>query len=493
MGETLDRRQFLGTGALAAAGACASLLRVPAVAQHLRPYALKKPIRPRKVIVVGAGLAGLSAAYELTRAGHDVTVIEAQMRPGGRVLTARTPFADGLYAELGAARIPDNHALTLHYAREFGLELAPFTPSTLDDVRVIRGRRIRVPRGRQVDITEFPVEVTPHERSIGLRAAIGEAIGDLFEQVGRPADPGWPPPRMRQLDDISWKDFLASRGLSPGAIEIAGIGHGPGDDTSALWVARLIALQRDETTRFKIVGGSDRLPAAFASRLDDRILYGAPVVRLEHDADEVRAFYDQGGATRSMTGDRLICAIPFSVLRELEVSPRFSPAKHRAIDGMRYGTLSRVLLQVRRRFWEREGLSGWGRTDQPGEIWHSTFDQGGPRGILTSYTRMAASRALASMTGAERIRHTVGQLEPVFPGLREHVEGGVSKCWDEDPWQRGAFARLGPGEFMEVMPHAARPEGRVHFAGEHTSAWHGWMQGALASGDRVAREVMGDG
>src|SRR5262249_32971559 len=99
---------------------------------ELTPQALSHAASPKKVLVVGAGLAGLVAGYELTQTGHDVTILEAQLRPGGRVQTLREPFSDGLYAEAGAARIPDNHDLTLHYAKHFGLTLVPFFPSKLD-------------------------------------------------------------------------------------------------------------------------------------------------------------------------------------------------------------------------------------------------------------------------------------------------------------------------------------------------------------------------
>jgi monoamine oxidase len=94
------------------------------------------------------------------------------------------------------------------------------------------------------------------------------------------------------------------------------------------------------------------------------------------------------------------------------------------------------------------------------------------------------------MTEQERIKLVLEQVEMIYPGMREHFEGGVSKCWDEDEWTRGASAYYKPGQFSSLLPHVARPEGRIYFAGEHTSVWiDGWMQGALESGNRVAQEV----
>jgi monoamine oxidase len=123
---------------------------------------------PKKVLVVGAGLAGLVAAYELTQAGHDVTVLEAQLRPGGRVQTVREPFSDGLYTEAGAARIPDNHDLTLHYAKHFGLTLVPFFPNNLARVFRIGGKRIKSASWTDLDLSQVPLNLTAEERRMGM-------------------------------------------------------------------------------------------------------------------------------------------------------------------------------------------------------------------------------------------------------------------------------------------------------------------------------------
>ena len=111
--------------------------------------------RPRRVIVIGAGLAGLSLAYELDRAGWSVTILEARTRPGGRVFTMREPFSDGLYAEAGAARIQDSHQFTLKYAKQFNLTLDPFWPSDGARVSYVRGKRIAVPAGKQPDWPKY--------------------------------------------------------------------------------------------------------------------------------------------------------------------------------------------------------------------------------------------------------------------------------------------------------------------------------------------------
>ena len=142
--------------------------------------------------------------------------------------------------------------------------------------------------------------------------------------------------------------------------------------------------------------------------------------------------------------------------------------KQRAIEQLPYLSASKIFLQSKKRFWVSAGLNGFATTDLPiSQVWDVTYQQPGTRGILQAFPISLHSRRVTAM-----------------------AEGGVTKCWDEDEWARGASAYYKPGQFSSLLPHVARPEGRIHFAGEHTSVWiDGWMQGALESGDRVAREV----
>jgi monoamine oxidase len=487
MKDGLNRREFLRLTTLTAA------LSIPPLPALATPgERLRRKGKPQKVVVLGAGLAGLAAAYELTRAGHEVTVLEAQRRPGGRVLTLRAPFADGLYADVGASRFGDHHHWVLNYAKEFNLAVAPFSPTGLDSIDYVGGKRSRVKPDRPPDLLEYPTELTSDERAMGMSGLAQKLFGEVLQDAGDPQDPGWPMGKLRQYDRMSFQEFVVHRGFSPGVAALLGLGYVEPDgsaDYSVLMLLREIANSRAETKTLKIVGGTDRLPTAFASRLANQIRYGSPVLRIEHYPSRVRIIYRHGKSSQTIETDRVICTLPFSVLRHIEIAPRFSLEKHQAISEMPYGSSTRVCLQVRERFWLEQGLSGFARTDHPAEVWHPTFDQPRPRGILQSYFKLGASRRLTAMSEKERIRHTIQWLDRVFPGLPKHVESGVAKCWDTDEWARGALALPGRGQMSMLVPHAARPEGRVHFAGEHTSVWGGWMEGALESGNRAAREV----
>jgi len=445
------------------------------------------------VVIVGAGLAGLSAGYELAQAGHEVTILEATMRPGGRALTIREPFSDGLYAEAGAARFYDIHDLTLKYVRLFNLPVVPFYPKELASVRYIGGKPIRLKAGESVTLSDFPpeqtVSLTSEEKSLGLDGMRRKYIGSKLKELGDVSSAEWPPSGLQKYDGMDFGEFLRGQGASPPAVALLGGEVDPEERSSALWYLRVLALEQGAKHIYKIQGGTDLLPRAFAQRLAQKIRYGTPVIRIEQQARGVQVAFWQGGAVETLAADYLICAVPFSLLKRIQVSPPFSAEKQRAIAELPYGSACRVFLQSRKRYWEAEGLNGFGETPALGEIWQPTFDQPGPRGILMSYVFASRARQLTAMPEGERLNSVTDGMEHVLPGMRANLEGALSKCWDLDPWARGAYVYLKPGQVFSLTPYLARPEGRVHFAGEHASAWHRWMQGALASGVRAAHEV----
>jgi monoamine oxidase len=391
----ISRRQFLRNSGLALAGlqlarpkvigAGASILRGPA----------------KKVLILGAGMAGLVAAYELTELGHDVTILEARMRPGGRVHTLREPFSDGLYAEAGAARIPDEHDVTLKYVKRFNLPLEPMYPTRLSTLRFDRGPR-----------REVPID--------GFTEALQQTFG---------ADLGGRPTR--------WQ---------------------------------------------KIKGGTDLLPKAFAQHLASKIQYGSPVVKLQQNAKSASVVFMHANKPQTISADRVLCTIPFSVLQNVELSG-LGERKVEIIKRTRYDAVARVYLQTRHRFWEDKGLSGFAFTREAVEVWAPTWSQPGPRGILMTYARPGEAERITRLKESERIATTLNELDGMFPGLRGDFEGGASKCWLDDEWSRGAWSFVGARDFIPAAGD------RIHFAGEHLSLWASWIQGALASGLRAVKEI----
>src|SRR5262249_4668840 len=197
----------------------------------------------------------------------------------------------------------------------------------------------------------------------------------------------------------------------------------------------------------------------------------------------------RNGAIETLTADRAICALPCPVIGRIFDDARLSAAKARAIREQSYSRTIKVFLQTRTRFWLKDGWSGFVTTDLP--IERLTPDPGsdpGSRGALAAYPIGGDTAKREGMSEDGRVAAALDQARQIFPELASECEGGVSHCWGLEPWQRGSFALHTPGQigFIDTL---ARQEGRIHFAGEHTSAWTGWMQGALESARRVVREI----
>jgi monoamine oxidase len=240
---------------------------------------------------------------------------------------------------------------------------------------------------------------------------------------------------------------------------------------------------------WRIPGGMDRLPRAMADALGERVRYRAPVVAVKQTPNGVTVVADERGREVAFTADYFIWAAPLPPLARVEFDPPLSTAKRRAIDETYYSSVTRAAFQVGTRFWEPSGLSGFGASDDPMELWHTTFDQPGPRSILLAYFKHDGARAVAAAAPEARANEALTRVARLLPGLDQHVTASIVKVWAEDPWAGGAYLQFLPGQLYDLKPHFARPEGRIHFAGDHTSHLPGWMQGALASGHRVADEI----
>jgi monoamine oxidase len=241
---------------------------------------------------------------------------------------------------------------------------------------------------------------------------------------------------------------------------------------------------------YEIVDGNDQLASALKRKVKKQFKKASVVSRIEQNQTGVAVTYTNGDGIQTINADRVICTLPFPVLKDIEVSPSFSEQKQRAINELKLTPVTRTYLQFRSRVWEQAGLSGYGLSDLPIQNTYSpTFTQQGKPGILTSYTGGQRALDLGAMSESDRQDFVLRKMGSLFSGLDSEYEGGTSQIWHQDPFARGAYAYFEPGQMSTLLPIAQQPEGRIHFAGEHTSAWHGWMNGALESGNRAAAEV----
>ncbi len=448
----------------------------------------------KKVVVLGAGLAGLTAAWELVQAGHEVIVVEARNRSGGRVLTLREGFTPGLTAEAGGMSFNDNYFNLLRYVKLFNIPYeslkAPAIRSPVGNtIYHLRGKRI-VPENGKID---WPYELKPEEREGSIT---NRYIQPLLNSVNDISISDSLYDWARSIDNKTLHQLVAERGASAGAQEIIRVTTWYSDRdgrASAAWNLLPVVQSVGSKDLYSFPGGVDNLSTAFAVRLGERIRFGSEVVRIKNDSNSVEVIVHTAGKQESLNADRVVCTIPFSVLRNIDISPSLSAFKKDIISGLYYTPTTRVFLEVKKRFWESNGDNGSAMTDLPiGQVQKHPMIKTGrerDRAILEAHVRGLDALQVDSMSSDYRLKFTLEQMNKVHPGVSDYYEGGISKSWQLDPYSLGAYSLFLPGQITSWLPEIIRPEGRIHFAGEHTSIYSASMEGAIESGARAAKEI----
>lgn len=495
--------------------------------------------KPRKrIAILGAGVAALVAAYELSTRGHHVKIIEASKRVGGRAHTYRV--SDDIYHELGAMRIPLTHEFTRHYVLDVcGLELRKFVNHHA------RTERFYNIRGIVTSHADAPTRLLP---SFGLsdreKRMIADAktllglftpLGEVTESVmASPADMdalfgrGPMTDRIKELGLLTLEDFLRKHLDTSEAVELLGSITG----LESLWSKAFTMFLRDEIGQHgsegilhEIVGGTDLLPCRLKDLIKDQVeIQYERVVREIHTRTNTVQLVTSAtdGADRQRTDeDFVICTIPFSVLRRLEMTG-VSLEKLRAIRNLTYASSTKVLLHCADKFWEASGVVGGGSQLDSivRQVYYPSAEappepgikQGPLQGVLAerldlakkvdrklkpgilvgSYCWDADARRLGAVPRGERVKVVSDHVCEIHPELLQPgmVLGGESMFWDDNPWAAGAFCFMRPGDFEKYYNDTRKREGRLYFAGEHCSLDQGWMQGAIQSGLEAVNEIV---
>jgi monoamine oxidase len=451
-----------------------------------------------RVVVVGGGLAGLTAAHILMEAECDVMLLEAQTHPGGRIRTSRDPFPDGLSAELGAAAfIPVEPDLVMHYIKRFSLPINNPLPRVLPIVYHFRGRRMLEDRAGQL---RWPQKLSDEEQQLGILGMRNRYLKPAADEIADSFSGGTEDTAtVEKYDRLSFADFMAAAGATRDAAKLLSILDWDvvGEDLqqrSALDVlTQIAAYGKFADARYSIEGGNDLLPMAFASELGHRVHYNVRVESIEQDQRGVIVRYTHGPIAQSLSADHVVIALPLARVAAIRFEPMLSAEKRIAIHELGYASVSRAFVQCRRRFWIDEGLSGYAFTDLPITfMWDGAPAHHSGRGLLQCFMTGDRARRFASLDDEERLLSTLENVQHVFPGIRNHFEAAVFKCWDEDAYSPGAFAYFKPGQILRHLPHLRRGEGRLHFAGEHLGPllFRGLAQAAMESGRSSANEIL---
>ncbi len=483
--ERITRREALGRGVtLAGVAAGGGLLSACGSAADAGT--------PR-VIVVGAGLAGLTCAHRLRQAGVGSTVFEAQQRVGGRCWSTRA-VVPGLVGEHGGELIDGGHRRVRALAGELGLpledRLAAARASSADDALVIGGRA---------------------RSAAAVRASTDDLAAQLRSEAARIGSyrSGQATAAARALDERSARDWLQAN-VAGGADSLLGrtvaaeltahYGLDPQDLSAITLVQRYAAPERGARGRFHVRGGNDQLPRKLAAGLPEKELrVGSAMQGLRRR---------RGGGYELLLdryrnpvhADLIVLTQPLPALRSADLSASGLPARYRrAINEVGMGTHTRLLVGLRRRAPTYGGWSGALLADDPLlQTWDTSLAQQPSirQGLLTVSTAGAAARR-RSPAAAHRpapdalVRETLAALEAVAPGIRQAATGEAwLDTWHRDHWTAGSAAALRPGQVTEFWGLLQRPAAGLVFAGEHTSTRApGSLEGAVESGERAARQV----
>lgn len=465
------------------------------------------------VLILGAGLAGMTAAFELREAGYRVKVLEYRDVAGGRCWTLRggdtytelggatqtVKFADGNYFNPGPWRIPSDHHAVLDYCKRFGVELEPFIQvnhnAYLHNTEAFGGKPQRfreIATDFRGGISELLAKaVDQHRLDENVSEADAAILLDALKDFG-------------VLDDDLAYVTGTPTSLYRGFAKPEGAGADGKPDPSKVNPLSVV-LQSDlwkhvnagdhlhmQMTMFQPKGGMDRIAKAFAAEVGDLITFGAKVVRIENTGNGVEVGWvpvEGGWGETVEQADYCICTIPFSILGQIESN--FSPRMRGIIDSMSYASSTKVGLEFKRRFWEQDEhiYGGISYTNLPIYLISypsSDFCSDGPAVLLGAYAWGAYSYQFNALPPAERVAKALDYGAEIHPQYRDEFRSGVSVGWQRVPWTLGCYGLWKDRE--ADYQDATRMDGRTLMAGEHISYLPAWQEGAILSAlDAVER------
>ena len=473
------------------------------------PPQLQGSGRGKTVVILGAGLAGMTAAYELGKLGYTCKLIEARAFAGGRCQTARKgstleelggakqtcDFDRGQYINIGPWRIPFNHHSTLHYTSEFGIPLEMFNND--NDAAYVYSENAKGPLAKR--------RLRMFEVKADMRGYVDELLAKTL-QSGQMDQQVTADDKRLLIDYLANEGYLSKKDLSyrgtggrgfkvnPGA----GISPGPGIASDPLAFSDLLQSKlghmyhsvhefTQQATMLQPIGGMDQIAVGFEKRVGKMIRYNTEVTSLRNLPDQVEVHVKDvvSGAASVIKGDFCLCTIPLSVLGQIENN--FSDKFKLALQGSAYAPVCKIGLQMNRRFWETDDgiYGGHVFTDIKGInlISLPSGDWQGKKGTLLGFYSHAADAAqISALSNAERTDYALAAGEKIFPGqYRKSFDSAFSIAWHRVRYSMGGWANWSAEARATAYPVLVEGEGRTLLAGEHMSYLGGWQAGAIES------------
>jgi monoamine oxidase len=486
-----SRRRFIRDSAVATAALTTGVLSQGCGRTGTAPA----PASGTRIVIVGGGMAGLNTAYKLQKVGLNATIFEGSDRTGGRMFTARDLLGEGITTELGGEFIDSTHEEMLTLMTEFGLEkldtLSPEAESLKKETYFINGRHYTqaqaakefVPIAKRI-MEDYDAlgDVVDYKTEGGGKELDNMSMDQYFDKIGAK---GW----MRELFEVA---YVTEYGLEVG-------------EQSALNFVFLIAtgdLEDDEACellgesdeRYKVRGGNQRVVDELAKRVENQIrkLHRLEAIKSKGQGFTL-TFAGPNGTPVEEDADIVVLAVPFTMLREVDIQVDLPPLKRTAIQQLGYGTNAKVLVGFKSRPWQKLGYSGATYSDQMFQLaWENSFLQAGAAGGLTLYSggRLGVEAGLGM--AEEAAKRLMPGIEKAYPGTTKERNGKVARFhWPSYTWTKGSYSCYKPGQWTTIAGSEGVPAGNLYFAGEHCSYdFQGYMNGAAQSGLETAKALM---
>lgn len=478
------RRRFLRQGLTAAVG-----LGLAACA----PMRMQAGEGEDEVVIIGAGIAGLTCAWRLRQSGRRVRVYEAQSRVGGRMLSLRNHFADGQVCELGGELIDTGHARIRALATELGLNLDDlsldpthafgevwFAEGQLRSEAEILAAFAPLAAAIQRDADSLPEADITYAAPGGCEALDRESMTAWLDRQGAS---GW----LRRLIEVAYTTEMGLECTEQSALNFLTF-IDPGTEAFRIFA--------DSDERFHVRGGNDLIVQALGRKLDDAIETGHVLEALAQDADgRYRLSLRHGAASREVRARQVVLALPFTLLRQVRLDLELPTAKRKAIAELGYGTNAKLMIGFNERIWRtRHARSGSTFSDLPFQTsWETSRMQPGAAGILTNFVGGRHGVEIGEGTPKQQADAAVAHFEQIYPGLAAAREGmrEARFHWPSHPWTQGSYACFRPGQWTTLRGAIGEAVGQLHFAGEHCAMDNqGFMEGGVETGEWAAQAVL---
>lgn len=418
----------------------------------------------KKAICIGAGIAGLAAAYRLQQKGWDVIVLESRDRLGGRIFSHR--FNNKHTIELGAEWVGESHTRMIELCDEFGLKL---NNNQFDSHLIYKGEY-------------FPAGKWDYSQQ----------WNDKFQQII--ADfKQFSDEDQQKLDKYDWWRFLVNNGCSGRDLDLRELLDSTDFGESIRHVSAFSALAEYAESSpknemdLKIDGGNSRLIEKLAEAVGkERVLLKHTVTQIEQQS-KVKVTCADG---KTFEADKLICTAPTFAVKQIKWLPELPTEKQEAMNELQYARINKHAVAFNERFWKDEAFDMV--TDQsPHYFYHATKNQPGPEGVLISYSIGEKAAVIASRSEQANAIDINNTLSPHFGNVQARIQAQTNYYWGNDKYSHGAYAMYGVGQWFTLRPVLAAPFMHTYFAGEHLADWQGFMEGAVNTGEEAADQIIG--